>query len=338
LEHKDARLGLRVAGGVKMQSIAADLEKGNVVAFRQLAQAGRHESEPIWEFDIELSDGVPKGVVYPRGSTGATTILSLWGQASVLIQQKRYEAAIAILNNIISEMPSVQDPYNLRGIARSANGSGERALEDFDQAVRINPRYADAYFNRGNTNCALLRYADAIRDYTQAININPSMAEAYVNRGKVSALRGDKAAALADYEKALSLYPHFAVAYFNRGLLKGEMGDHDWALRDFDEAIKFDSHLAKAYLEKGSLLEAEGNGEEALHCYERFLMYDLPDEDERRYSKDVVRVRAEELMKDLVIGPEYVQTHHGVPLSERLRRIRDLNGIHAPDTGPHSVK
>ena len=70
------------------------------------------------------------------------------------------------------------------------------------------------------------------------------------------------------------------------------MGDHDWALRDFDEAIKFDSHLAKAYLEKGSLLEAEGNGEEALHCYERFLMYDLPDEDERRYSKDVVRVRA----------------------------------------------
>ena len=185
LEHKDAAPG--IASGWRSQN-AVDCcgsREGQRRGLSATCPGGAPRIGTIWEFDIEFSDGVPKGVVYPRGSTGATTILSLWGQASVLIQQKRYEAAIAILNNIISEMPSVQDPYNLRGIARSANGSGERALEDFDQAVRINPRYADAYFNRGNTNCALLRYADAIRDYTQAININPSMAEAYVNRGKV---------------------------------------------------------------------------------------------------------------------------------------------------------
>lgn len=335
LEQKGERVGLRVRGGVQMLSIAANLSNGKVAAFRQLVLATRHGSEPIWEFDLEVSNGVPKGVSYLQGSTEATTILSLWSQAMFLIEQKRYDAAIAMLDNIIDEMPTLQEPYNWRGVAQNANGSREKALEDFDKAIRINPRYAEAYFNRGNTNLALLRYDDAIRDYSLAITNNPSMAEAYVNLGNAHAALGGSAAALADYERALALNPRFAIAYFNRGLLRNRTGDHGTALRDFDLAIKFDSHLAKAYVEKGSLLEAEGSDEDALHCYERFLMYDLPDEDERRYSKDVVRGRVEELMKDVAIGPEYMQAHNNVPLSERIKKIRDRNGIRTLGAGEH---
>jgi lipoprotein NlpI len=335
LENKNAQVGLRVRGGVQMLSIAADLSNGKVAAFRKLVLAARHGSEAMWELDLEFSDGTPKGVSYFQGSTGAITILSLWSQANFLISQKRYEAAIAVLDNIISEMPTLQDPYNLRGIAQSANGSGEKALEDFDEAIRINPRYSEAYFNRGNANSALLRYADAIRDYSAAITINPSMAEAYLNRGKAHAQLGESAATLADYERALFLNPRFAIAYFYRGLLKNEMGDHDAASKDFDQAIKLDSHLAKAYVEKGTLLEAEGNEEEALHCYERFLMYDLPEEDDRRYSKDTVRARLDDLMKDVAIGPEYVQAHNNVPLSERIRKIMARNGIRTQGAGEH---
>ncbi len=330
LEHKDTGIGLRVSGGVRMWSMTADLGQGSAAAFRQLVQAARQGSQAVWEFDMEFSGSAPKGVSYPQGSSTDATILSLWGQAQFLVAQRRYEAAIALLNNIIDEAPTLQDPYNLRGVARSLNGSRQKALQDFDQAIRINPDYAEAYFNRGNTNRALLRYADAERDYSLAIGCNPTMVEAYLNRGTVFAARADKVAALADYEKALSLDPGFAVACFNRGLLKEELGDQAGALRDFDQALKPDPHLAKAYLEKGSLLEAQGNVEEALQCYERFLMYDLPDEDEQRYSKEVVRARAEELMKDVAIGPDYEQVHHNVPIAERLRRVRDLLGVSAP--------
>jgi tetratricopeptide (TPR) repeat protein len=340
LEHRDTHVGLKVSGGVTMTSTAADLKQGNADAFRQLVKAARHESQVIWEFDMEFGGSVPKSVSYPQGSTADVTILSLWGQAQFLVEQKRYEAAIALLNKIIDEVPTLQEPYNLRGFARAADGSGEKALLDFDQAIRINPRYAEAYFNRGNTNSSLLRYADAIRDYSQAVDSNPAMVEAYLNRGIVLSRRADKTAALADFEKALSLNPRFALAYFDRGLLKEEMGDAKWALQDFDQALKLDPHLAKAYLEKGSLLEAQGNDEEALRCYERFLMYDLPDEDEQRYSKEVVRIRAEELMKDVAIGlgRDYEGAHGGVPLAERLRKIRSLNGVGAPDGQTHSTK
>jgi lipoprotein NlpI len=337
LEHNDTQLALRISGGVRMASITADLTQGNAAAFRGLVKAARPGSQAIWEFDMEFSGSAPKGVSYPEGSTASTGILSLWSQAQFLAEQRRYEAAIALLNNIIQEMPALQEPYNLRGVARTADGSSDLALQDFDRALQINPHYAEAYFNRGNTNRALLKYADALRDYSLAIENNPTMVEAYLNRGTVSAARSDMRAALEDYDHALSLSPAFASAYFDRGLLKEQLGDHAQAIRDFDQALKFDPHLAKAYLEKGSLLEATGNTEEALQCYERFLKYDLPEEDEPRYSKEIVRGRARQLMKDVALGPDdYEQTHHNVPVAERLRRIRALLG--ASDAGAHSTK
>lgn len=338
LEHKDERLGLRVSGGVTMASIAADLAHGNVAAFRQLVLAARPGSNAIWEFEMEFSGGVPNGISYAQGSTVATAILTQWNQALFLVEQKRYEAAIALLDNIIDEEPSIQEFYNLRGVARGGDGSHERAIRDFDQALRINPRFAEAYFNRGNCNRDLLRLADAIRDYSLAIEANPTMESAYLNRGAVLASRGDNPAALADFEKALSLNPRSALAYFNRGFIESQQGDHTAALPDFDRALNFDSHLAKAYLEKGTILEAMGKSEEAVHCYDRFLLYDLPEEDQARYSKDAVAQRVDELRKDIAIGPEYEDIHHRVPLSERIKRARKLLGVGGTGTENRNPK
>jgi tetratricopeptide (TPR) repeat protein len=328
LEHKDNKLGLRISGGVTMTTMTANLEQGAVAEFRRLVMAARQESQGMWEFDMEFSGSVPTSVIYPQGATAPISVLNLWRQAQFLVEQKRYEAAIVLLDNIIEESPPNQEPYNLRGLARSADGATDLALKDFDRAVDIDPDYPEAHFNRANTHRLRLEYAEAISDYSMAIKSNPTMIEAYLSRGKVAATRADTAAAMADYEKALSLNPAYAPAYFNRGLLREDLGDHASALQDFENALKFDPHLAKAYLERGSLLEAMGNDEEALKCYERFLMYDLPEEDQGRYSKETVRHRAEELMKDVAIGPDaYEQLHHNVPLSERLRRARAQLGV-----------
>jgi tetratricopeptide (TPR) repeat protein len=337
LEHKDTRLGLRVSGGVTMTSIAADFGHGNVAAFRQLVLAARQGVKAVWEFDMEFNGAVPKGITYAQGSTTVNTIITEWNQALFLVEQKRYEAAIALLDNIIDEAPGVPQFYTLRGVARSANGSQEKAILDFDEALSADSQFAAAYFHRGNTNRDLLRLVDAVRDYKLAIGINPNMEAAYLNRGEVSASQGDTISALSDFEKALSLNPRSALAYFNRGLIKTQKGDSAGALLDFDRALKVDSHLAKAYLEKGSLLEATDRGEEAVKCYDRFLLYDLPEEDQARYSKDAVRQRAEELMKDIAMGTSYDDNHHHL-LAERIRRARALLGVRGAATTGGVVK
>ena len=336
LEHKDTKVGLRVSGGVTMTSIAADVGQGNVAAYRQLVLAARKGSNPIWEFDMEFSGSVPKGVSYAQGSTVTAAIWTEWNHALFLVEQKRYEAAIALLNSIIDEEPRVQEFHNLRGVARAADGSKEKAIEDFDEALRINPQYSEARFHRGDANRDLLRFTEAVRDYSLAIKLTPTMESAYLSRGSLYASRSETALALADFEKAISLNPRSALGYFNRGLIKTQQSDAAGALRDFDQALAFDSHLAKAYLEKGTLLEAMDRAEEAIRSYDRFLLYDLPEEDQAKYSKESVRKHAEELMKDVAIGTHYEHGHHDVPISERIKRARNLLGVQGDS--PHSTK
>ena len=72
--------------------------------------------------------------------------------------------------------------YNNRGIAYSNKGQYDRAIQDYDQALRLNPSDADAYHNRGNAYANKGQYDRAIQDYDQAIRLNPNDALAYRNR------------------------------------------------------------------------------------------------------------------------------------------------------------
>jgi tetratricopeptide (TPR) repeat protein len=70
--------------------------------------------------------------------------------------QKQYGAAIELPDCAIAEHPKAKRLYNVRGMAFMAEarspGAAEftRAIQDFDVAIQINPRYAEAHFLRGN--------------------------------------------------------------------------------------------------------------------------------------------------------------------------------------------
>jgi tetratricopeptide (TPR) repeat protein len=62
-------------------------------------------------------------------------------------------------------------------VAYGKLGRYTEAIEAFKQAIRINPDYADAYFNLGVVYVKLGRYTEAIETFKQAIRINPDFAE-----------------------------------------------------------------------------------------------------------------------------------------------------------------
>ena len=73
--------------------------------------------------------------------------------------------------------------YNKRGIAWSEKRDYERAIADYNEALRLNPQYHFAYYNRGNAWRSKRDYERAIADYSEALRINPQYALAYANRG-----------------------------------------------------------------------------------------------------------------------------------------------------------
>jgi len=112
------------------------------------------------------------------------------------------------------------------------------AIEAYNEAIKINPQYADAFRNRGVAKYELGDKQAAIQDYDQAIKINPQDADAYISRGLAKSELGDKQAAINDYDQAIKINPQDAAAYINRGNAKYVLGDKQAALSDYVEAAR----------------------------------------------------------------------------------------------------
>ncbi len=72
--------------------------------------------------------------------------------------------------------------YNNRGLAYAYLGNPARAIEDYDQALRLDPGLVVAYLGRGVVYNALGLYRRAIKDYDEALRIDPGSTLAYNNR------------------------------------------------------------------------------------------------------------------------------------------------------------
>jgi tetratricopeptide (TPR) repeat protein len=76
------------------------------------------------------------------------------------------------------------------------------AISNYNQALRLNPQYVDAYYARGNAYAGKNNYDRTIADYTEALRLNPQYVNAYVGRGNAYKVKGDTARANADYAQA----------------------------------------------------------------------------------------------------------------------------------------
>src|SRR4051812_7421179 len=65
--------------------------------------------------------------------------------------------------------------YN-RGLAYDNKGQYDRAIEDYDQAIKLNPNDADVFVNRGNAYARKGQNDRAIQDFDQALKLDPNNA------------------------------------------------------------------------------------------------------------------------------------------------------------------
>jgi tetratricopeptide (TPR) repeat protein len=135
-----------------------------------------------------------------------------------------------------------------RGVAYGKVGNHAQAIEDFDRAIEINPKDANAYQNLGVTYAKLGNHRQAIEDFDRAIEINPEYAEAYYNRGFIYGKLGDFRQAISDYDRAIEINPDYVKAYYNRGIVYGILGNNRQAIEDIKTAARFDIEDAKKIL------------------------------------------------------------------------------------------
>ena len=126
--------------------------------------------------------------------------------------------------------------YSNRGIAYRKKGQYDRAIADFDTAIKLNPKIVQAYYNRGVAYGKKGDNDRAIANYGATIKLNPKYADAYFNRGVVYLDKGQYDRAIADFDTAIKLNPKHASAYYNRGTAYKKLGLIDKAMSDTQKA------------------------------------------------------------------------------------------------------
>ena len=119
--------------------------------------------------------------------------------------------------------------FNNRGIAFSNKKDYQRAIQDYNEAIRIKPDFAEAFNNRGTTYYHRGNYNQAIQDYTKAISLDPDDPNPFNNRGIAYYEQGDCGRAIQDYNEAIRLKPGFEEALVNRGLAYKARADRESA-------------------------------------------------------------------------------------------------------------
>jgi tetratricopeptide (TPR) repeat protein len=187
------------------------------------------------------------------------------------------------IKQVLTESQIQSVTYFDRGVAYYKQGNLTQAIEDYTHAIKLNPEYADAYYNRAcmyeKIGEKLLAekdrrmYFDVLaclassNDYTQAVNLNPNHANAYYDLGLAYYKQGNLTQAIEDYNKAIELNPNLAEAYNNRGVAYDDQGNFKQAIEDFSKAIELNPNLAVAYYNRAEAYGHQGNVKQAIKDY-----------------------------------------------------------------------
>jgi tetratricopeptide (TPR) repeat protein len=137
--------------------------------------------------------------------------------------------------------------YNNRGVAFRSNGELDRAIEDYDQAIRLMPDYYVAINNRGVALMARGELDRAIADFDRAIQLKPDYLAAFGGRAAALGRKGLLDRAIADLDVIVRADPENAALIYERGKMRAKSGDQVGAQSDFHraESLGFDGSLSE---------------------------------------------------------------------------------------------
>ncbi len=188
-------------------------------------------------------------------------------------------------NSVSSPIPPLGKPevFLFKGSDLYQRGEYSRAIDAYDECLRLGPAQPIVYFLRGNARAQIEDYAGAKSDYDVALkqlgNRSPNVgliqtpadahyrALAMFNRGNMNYILGDYQCAIEDYSEAMeSVVPTMkGVMHYNRANSKVKLEKYIDALDDYDAADR--ANVQFSAFNKGNTLLLLGRIEEALECY-----------------------------------------------------------------------
>lgn len=150
--------------------------------------------------------------------------------------QNDYRSAIEDYTEAIKINPQNENAYNNRGNAKDNHHDYKGAIVDYNMVEELNPKDQQVYRSRGHSRYELKDYYGAIEDYTKAIEINPRYDANWTQRGMAMYELQDYRGAIADFNRVIEMNPKEGYVYYYRGMAKIRIGQKDGGCMDLSKA------------------------------------------------------------------------------------------------------
>lgn len=216
----------------------------------------------VWKDDISLwSDVVKKSPGNFRG---------YYGLGKTYAEINRYDLAIQHYKAILqhkavyrSELKFFSDIHNSLGIAYIKIGSIKEGIEEFKNAIKIDPNYVRAYYNLGITYMNKGFIDEGIEELKTAIKIDPYYLDAHYYLGIAYQRKNLIDKAISQYETVLRLKPDLVHVINDLGVLYFSKGQVEKAIEKFKQAIKIMPDYPEAHNNLGIAYSKKGLNEPA---------------------------------------------------------------------------
>lgn len=195
-----------------------------------------------------------------------------------------YAIAVADLREVVQREPNFADVHHLLGVCLALIGRPVEALESFDRALEINPRYVEALLNRAITLYELGRYDDArlsfeaasVADLEEGVGQFPSVLAARLAQGHAELAElylqaGETGEAVEQLRRAVELRPRFADIRnrYARALI--ESGEPRAATVELEQILADNPSFLSARINLGVAWYRSGDPQAARREWERCL-------------------------------------------------------------------
>jgi tetratricopeptide (TPR) repeat protein len=165
--------------------------------------------------------------------------------------------------------PTSSADFRSRGLKYYRDEDYHKAISDFTEALRLDPKSGETYSLRGDAYYDMKKYDKAIEDYTQAIDLDCKSADVFNSRSVAYYDKKEYDKAIKDYTQAIEIDTNCPQAYNNFAWILATCPDD--SIRDGTKAIELATRacdlskwknyhtldtLAAAYAEMGNFEEA----------------------------------------------------------------------------------
>ncbi len=186
----------------------------------------------------------------------------------------------AALNASRSQFENSEDPplnaptHFAAGQLNESQGDVAGALKQYDESLKLDPKYAPALYRLGVLYSELKQYPKAIGAWNRYITVTNHSSVGYSNLAYCQELSGNNAAAEISYRTGIERDPKSELCHVNYGLMLARIGRIDEAKTQFATVLKpaeVHYNLASVYELQGKKDLAKAEYAEAIKTDPKFM-------------------------------------------------------------------